>query len=174
MSVTILSQKAQRFGTNLAHHFGQPLNKKTDSPRQKERLWDNIGMFSLGVNMARFSNLFHRQSAGFGLKKNIMHPLVWMLGISFSTSVGLCAWGAPTWLLVCMAVFSGIILIANLVVYGFFMFMDPDRLQSEHYQLSKAELAIEDKNGRQILNADTAELTEEPKTIPALPAKEDD
>lgn len=122
--------------------------------------------------MARFSNLFHRQSAGFGLKKNIMHPLVWMLGISFSTTIGLCAWGAPTWLLVCLAVFSGIILVANLAVYIFFMFMDPDRLQSEHYQLSKAELAIEDKNGRQVLNADNAELIEEPKAISALPAKE--
>lgn len=104
--------------------------------------------------------------------KNVMNPLLWICGlVSAPSAIAVAVSSAPTW--VPMALATVPVAVA-LLAYVYFMFTQPDRLQSEGYQLRKQALElIEEKGSLAIIQATTIEIISNPE-LPALagPAKE--
>lgn len=70
-----------------------------------------------------------------GNKKNVLTPLIWVLGI---LGVGLsfsCILFENAMLQIFMCVTFSIVFIIFLVAYWYFLIKDPDRLQSEKYEI---------------------------------------
>jgi hypothetical protein len=105
--------------------------------------------------------------------KNVMNPLLWICGlVSAPSAIAVAASAAPTWVPMALATVP---VAVTLLAYVYFMFTQPDRLQSEGYQLRKQALElIEEKGSLAIVEATTIEIISNPD-LPALtgPAKED-
>lgn len=100
--------------------------------------------------------------------KNALNPVLWVCGlISGPAAVTLGFAPNTTWVLITLALAPvGVALFAFL----FFMFRDPDRLQSESFQLRKQALElIEEKGSLAIIDASSIEVISNPD-LPALPA----
>jgi hypothetical protein len=104
--------------------------------------------------------------------KNVMNPLLWICGlVSTPSAIAVAVSSAPTW--VPMALATVPVAVA-LLAYIYFMFTQPDRLQSEGYQLRKQALElIEEKGSLAVIEATTIEIISNPD-LPALagPGKE--
>lgn len=100
--------------------------------------------------------------------KNALNPVLWVCGlISVPSAVTLGFAPNPTWVHVTLALAPvGVALFSFL----FFMFRDPDRLQSESFQLRKQALElIEEKGSLAVIDASSIEVISNPD-LPALPA----
>lgn len=104
--------------------------------------------------------------------KNVMNPLLWICGlVSAPSTVAVAVSANPSW--VPMALATVPVAVA-LLAYIYFMFTQPDRLQSEGYQLRKQALElIEEKGCLAVVEATTIEIISNPD-LPALagPVKE--
>ncbi len=100
--------------------------------------------------------------------KNVLNPVLWVCGlISAPAAVTLGFAPNPTWVHISLAL--GPVAVA-LFAYLFFMFREPDRLQSESFQLRKQALElIEEKGSFGVIDASTIEAISNPD-LPALPA----
>ncbi len=100
--------------------------------------------------------------------KNVLNPVLWVCGlISAPAAVTLGFAPNPTWVHITLAL--GPVGVA-LFAYLFFMFREPDRLQSESFQLRKQALElIEEKGTFGVIDASTIEVISNPD-LPALPA----
>lgn len=68
-----------------------------------------------------------------------LNPLLWLTGVV--TPIGLLAsLFAPAEMRVVVAVLAGVPVIATVLAYFVLLFRDPDRLQSEEYQLKQLEM----------------------------------
>ncbi len=104
--------------------------------------------------------------------KNVMNPLLWICGlVSAPSAIAVAMSSAPTWVPMALATVP---VAVSLLAYIYFMFTQPDRLQSEGYQLRKQALElIEEKGSLAVIEATTIEIISNPD-LPALsgPAKE--
>jgi hypothetical protein len=100
--------------------------------------------------------------------KNALNPVLWVCGlISAPAALALGFAPNPTWVHITLAL--GPVAVA-LFAFLFFMFRDPDRLQSESFQLRKQALElIEEKGSLSEIDASTIEVISNPD-LPALPA----
>ena len=104
--------------------------------------------------------------------KNVMNPLLWICGlVSAPSAVAVAVSANPSWVPMTLATVPvGVALMA----YIYFMFTQPDRLQSEGFQLRKQALElIEEKGCLAVVEATTIEVISNPD-LPALagPGKE--
>ena len=99
--------------------------------------------------------------------KNALNPVLWVCGlISAPASIALPFTSSPSWVHVLLAV--GPVAVA-LFAFLYFMFRDPDRLQSESFQLRKQALElIEEKGSLAVIDATTIEVISNPD-LPTLP-----
>lgn len=100
--------------------------------------------------------------------KNALNPVLWICGlISAPAAVTLGFAPNPTWVHITLALGPvGVALFAFL----FFMFREPDRLQSESFQLRKQALElIEEKGSFGVIDASTIEVISNPD-LPSLRA----
>jgi len=98
--------------------------------------------------------------------KNVMNPLLWICGlVSAPSAIGVAASSNPSWVPMSLATVPVAI---ALLAYVYFMFTQPDRLQSEGYQLRKQALElIEEKGSLAVIEAATIEVISNPD-LPAL------
>ena len=86
-----------------------------------------------------------------GTRSTALQPLAWLVGILTSGLVIAATSGAPTWVLICIAIFFGLSVLVYLVIYVYFAIKNPDALRSERYTLSKMaiekDLIGDDKSG---------------------------
>lgn len=100
--------------------------------------------------------------------KNALNPVLWVCGlISVPAAITLGFAPNSSWVHVTLALAPvGVALFSFL----FFMLQDPDRLQSESFQLRKQALElIEEKGSLAIIDASSIEVISNPD-MPALPA----
>jgi hypothetical protein len=100
--------------------------------------------------------------------KNALNPVLWVCGlISVPAAITLGFAPNSSWVHVTLALAPvGVALFSFL----FFMFRDPDRLQSESFQLRKQALElIEEKGTLAIIDASSIEVISNPD-MPELPA----
>ena len=100
--------------------------------------------------------------------KNALNPVLWVCGlISVPAAITLGFAPSSSWVHVTLALAPvGVALFSFL----FFMFRDPDRLQSESFQLRKQALElIEEKGSLAIIDASSIEVISNPD-MPALPS----
>jgi len=91
--------------------------------------------------MSAILQQFLSQATARSSKSSALHSLIWAFGLLLS-GVPIAAWatGNP-WIWGPILVGAGIVLIAILVAYFYFMVKNPDALRTENYSLSK--LAME-------------------------------
>lgn len=75
-----------------------------------------------------------------GNRTSIMTPITWVLGVMLSALVLCARSGTPGWLLVALAVATGLVLVVALVVYTYAALTKPDLLRTEHFTLRKMEI----------------------------------
>jgi hypothetical protein len=99
--------------------------------------------------------------------KSALNPALWICGlISVPATFSLGFAPNPSWVHITLAL--GPVVVA-LFSFLFFMFRDPDRLQSESFQLRKQALEIiEEKGSFAVIDATTMEVISNPD-LPALP-----
>jgi hypothetical protein len=103
--------------------------------------------------------------------RNVLNPILWLCGlIAFPAMAALGFSPHPSWVHIVLATVPvGVALYS----YIFFMLRDPDRLQSESFQLRKQALElIEEKGNLAIVESTSIEVISNPD-LPALPAPED-
>lgn len=104
--------------------------------------------------------------------KNVMNPLLWICGlVSAPSAVAVAMSTVPTWVSMVLATVP---VAVALLAYVYFMFTQPDRLQSEGYQLRKQALElIEEKGSLAVIESTTIEIISNPD-LPTLsgPTKE--
>ena len=100
--------------------------------------------------------------------KNVMNPLLWICGlVSAPSAIAVAASSNPSWVPMVLATVPVAVALA---AYVYFMFTQPDRLQSEGYQLRKQALElIEEKGSLAVVEATTIEVISNPD-LPALTA----
>ena len=100
---------------------------------------------------------------GRGSRSNILNPLLWLCAIT--TIPGLYyIFHDSLHLLVQVVIF--IPMIFTITAYTYFMFLDPDRLQTEEFQLTKRHLDLMENKGDKgptIITADTTDFIENPE-----------
>jgi hypothetical protein len=100
--------------------------------------------------------------------KNALNPVLWVCGlISVPATLAIGFTPNPSWVHIALAVAPvGVALFSFL----YFMVRDPDRLQSESFQLRKQALElIEEKGSLSVIDATTIEVISNPD-LPALPS----
>ncbi|MEY9572999.1 hypothetical protein ABIE88_000575 [Bradyrhizobium diazoefficiens] len=70
-----------------------------------------------------------------------LNPLLWLCGVTLLFTMPGAIWGAATTSLVCLTLASAAVL-APIIAYFFWMFRDPVKLQSEHYQLERQKMEL--------------------------------
>jgi membrane protein YdbS with pleckstrin-like domain len=102
--------------------------------------------------------------------KNALNPILWICGVVGVPSLVMIGYAPnPSWVHITLVI--AIVAVA-LFAYLFFLFSDPDRLQSESYQLRKQALElIEEKGSLAIIEASSIEVISNPD-MPALAAPE--
>lgn len=94
-----------------------------------------------------FARIVGREFEGEVLRKNILHPLIVMDGGAGLVLIALVYAQAAWWLTIVVLVIEIILVAITIFFYFYFAFKDPDRLQSERYQLKKREMEIGNKGG---------------------------
>ena len=79
--------------------------------------------------------------------KNAMNPIVKILLCLMPFAVGAMLLGKETWIQVLGAVFASLVVFVALGAYIYFMFKNPQMLQSEEYQIQKQALEIIQQQG---------------------------
>ncbi|MCC7042159.1 MAG: hypothetical protein IT516_17785 [Burkholderiales bacterium] len=104
--------------------------------------------------------------------KNAFNPILWVCGLISAPATVACGFAAnPSWLLTLLAL--GPVAVAAFS-YLYLLFVDPDRLQSESFQLRKQALElIEEKGTFGVIDASTIEVISNPD-LPALPSPRDE
>lgn len=109
-------------------------------------------------------------------QRNILTPLLWLDGtfalgaLALATRVS----GAVQWFLLVLGALPAIV---TLLAYGWFMFKDPNRLQSEEFQnTNRAISLISSQSGRTFSDAELAIITnpsaEPVRVLPAEASRE--
>ena len=80
--------------------------------------------------------------------RSVVNPLLWLVGLTMPFSVLAAVLVDGQLLKLIFLGFSGISIVSTLIAYFIFMFRDPDRLQSEEYQLRQRELRMIYRHGR--------------------------
>jgi hypothetical protein len=80
--------------------------------------------------------------------RSVVNPLLWLVGLTMPFSVLAAVLVDGQLLKLIFLGFSGVSIISTLIAYFIFMFRDPDRLQSEEYQLRQRELRMIYRHGR--------------------------
>jgi hypothetical protein len=80
--------------------------------------------------------------------RSVVNPLLWLVGLTMPFSVLAAVFVDGQLLKLTFLGFAGISIGSTLVAYFIFMFRDPDRLQSEEYQLRQRELRMIYRHGR--------------------------
>lgn len=98
--------------------------------------------------------------------KSALNPVLWICGlISVPSIISIGLTQNPSWVIVTLAITPVAI---ALIGFLYFMFSDPDRLQSESFQLRKQALElIEEKGSLAIIDASSIEVISNPD-LPAL------
>lgn len=98
--------------------------------------------------------------------KSALNPVLWICGlISVPSIVTIGAVHNPSWVILTLAIVPVAI---ALIGFLYFMFADPDRLQSESFQLRKQALElIEEKGSLAVIDASSIEVISNPD-LPAL------
>lgn len=93
--------------------------------------------------------------------KNVMNPLLWVCGlVSAPSGISVAVSSDPSWVPMALATVP---VAVTLLSYIYFMFTEPDRLQSEGYQLRKQALElIEEKGTLVAIEATTIEVISNP------------
>ncbi len=108
------------------------------------------------LQLARTAGVLH-------VKRTALNPILWLLAVALAAFViagSLAGWNTRAGYL--FLVLIAVVVIAALAVYFILLFRDPDRLQSEEYQLQVKQLqAIVSKEGSQ-LDPDTLESLPNP------------
>ena len=94
---------------------------------------------SFRAAMSHLKNILQTYTHGIAMKRHILNPLLWLIGILlFSvTSVAFTDNDVAKYILVVLIVLIFIVISFALYVFHYFMKVDPDRLQTESYQLKK-------------------------------------
>jgi hypothetical protein len=80
--------------------------------------------------------------------RTAVNPLLWLVGLTMPFSVVAAVFVDSQPLKLTFLGFAGISIVSTLVAYFIFVFRDPDRLQSEEYQLRQRELRMIYRHGR--------------------------
>ena len=104
--------------------------------------------------------------------KNALNPVLWVCGlIAVPAMVTLGFSPNPSWVHITLALVP---VAVALFAFLYFMFTDPDRLQSESFQLRKQALElIEEKGSLAVVEGTSIEVISNPD-MPALPAPRDE
>lgn len=104
--------------------------------------------------------------------KNALNPVLWVCGlIAVPAMVTLGFSPNPSWVHITLALVP---VAVALFAFLYFMFTDPDRLQSESFQLRKQALElIEEKGSLAVVEGSSIEVISNPD-MPALPAPRDE
>ena len=79
--------------------------------------------------------------------KNAMNPIVKLLLCLLPFAMGMILFGSQTWVQVLGAVYSTLVVLVAIGAYLFFMFTNPQMLQSEEYQIQRKALEIIQQQG---------------------------
>ncbi len=112
-----------------------------------------------------------KRTSGEAFKGNVMTPLNWMTGICTTILVGGGVASQEPWLKITLVVIAIFILLFYARMYRHFALNDPDRLQSEKYNLSQRELTISTKYSAPQIQIDRTKQSEmiSSSTIGVLP-----
>lgn len=116
---------------------------------------------------ARLSTVAHEAVTRLNVR-SALNPVLWLCGIIVPTSIiaALLSSGAAQFALIALAA-APVLVFA--VGYVYFMLNDPDKLQSESYQLRKQALElIEEKGSRIPIEMTSVEIISNPD-LPQLP-----
>lgn len=95
-------------------------------------------------------NILGKKARGTAKKGNVMTPLTWMCGISEMALFYTATLNSNNWLGITSFILAALIIFFYGTMYVFYSIKDPDRLQSEEYNLYNQEmrLLIADDMGR--------------------------
>jgi hypothetical protein len=80
--------------------------------------------------------------------RTVVNPLLWLVGLTMPFRVLAAVFVDGQLLKWIFLGFAGVSIVSTLVAYFIFAFRDPDRLQSEEYQLRQRELRMIYRHGR--------------------------
>lgn len=97
----------------------------------------------------RLMQILHNASASSANVKikNAMNPIVKMLLCLLPFATGMMLWGRAVWIMVLGGVFASCVVVVALAAYVYFMLKDPNKLQSEEYQIQRQALEIVQQQG---------------------------
>jgi hypothetical protein len=90
------------------------------------------------VSTEQFASIF--QAAGGGKRATVLQPLLIALATLGAVELWAIKLAAPLWVLVVLMSAIGAILLVLLFFFIYFAFKDPNRLQSESFNLRKMEM----------------------------------
>ena len=70
----------------------------------------------------------------------VLKPLACIIGLILSTTLTAFYINAATWLIIVLAIFSGLAMSIYLIAYLYLLFKDRDSLRSENYSLRKLQI----------------------------------
>ena len=74
--------------------------------------------------------------------RTAVNPLLWLVGLVTPLSLGAAALIGESWMAVALFVLACLPVIFTIAAYFWYMFRDPDRLQSEEYRLRQVALQL--------------------------------
>lgn len=90
--------------------------------------------------------------------KSALNPVLWLCAVVTVPLAGLATFvEEPTWLTVCLVVLAFLPLVLVGIGFVVFLFRDPDKLQSEDYQIRKRTLEMIGEKGQAASLADLVE-----------------
>lgn len=81
--------------------------------------------------------------------RTAVNPLLWLVGLTMPVLLLTVVLVDDRTIRLVLAALASIPVLATLVAYFIFVFRDPDRLQSEEYQINVRELKLRYRKGRQ-------------------------
>jgi hypothetical protein len=80
---------------------------------------------------------------GYHCKGNVMTAISWFGGAFEATLIPAAAYSSNTWVSIACIILACLMFLAYFGIYLYFVWRDPDRLQSEQFNLYQHELMIE-------------------------------
>lgn len=82
--------------------------------------------------------------------KSALNPILWLCGITITPIlVAISVIKKPIWLMVILLILIVLIVVIALFSFLYLLFKDPDKLQSEEYQLRKQEMELIQRKGEE-------------------------